>query len=82
MRQRCVGSRPTLHIIHTLWISKHQTHTINIKTSINMDNLDFENDNKILLEVLTVLEPGIFENEKRLRLLDIEKKSLKVLKSV
>jgi hypothetical protein len=47
-----------------------------------MDNLDFENDNKILLEVLTVLEPGIFENEKRLRLLDIEKKSLKVLKSV
>jgi len=47
-----------------------------------MDNLDFENDKKILLEVLTVLEPGIFENEKRLRLLDIVKESLKVLKSV
>jgi hypothetical protein len=36
----------------------------------------------MLLQVLTVLAPGIFENEKRLRLLDIVKKSLKVLKSV
>ncbi len=48
----------------------HLSYIINIKTSINMDNLDFENDKVELLQVLNILAPGIVEPKKYIRLLN------------
>lgn len=47
----------------------HLSYMINIKTSGNMDNLDFKNDEVQLLEVLKILAPGIDEPNKYTNLL-------------
>ena len=51
----------------------HLSYIINIKTSGNMDNLDFENDKENLLQVLKILAPGIVSPTKYIKLLNFVK---------
>jgi hypothetical protein len=54
----------------------HFSYIIKIKTSGNIDNLDFKKDEAELLQVLEILAPGIVEPKKYIKLLNFVKSAV------